>query len=954
MTLDPMRSPDDSSADFTHTSAPHADWIAAARGEAAACVGASGRDTSNPQHFGRATSVEDLRRLLGARYQLGDEIRRGGQGVVYRGVQLGTGRDVAIKVMYHSTSGEPAGRLRFERETRLLAQLHHPNIVAIHDSGGDDSSLYYVMDYILGAPLDEHLRRAGPREIAALFAKVCDGVNVAHLRGIIHRDLKPSNIRVDPAGEPRVLDFGLARFSEFEPLTESRSDVLTETGQFLGSLPWASPEQVAARPDELDLRTDVYSIGVMMYQALTGYPPYPVNGPVRHVLENICQYEPKSPSEASKAVPDDLGQIVLKCLRKRADERYQTAGDVARELRRWLAGEPIEAKRDQTWYMLRKRIRRYRMAAIVASLLGVIVLGSLVAALAFYRQEHRLREEIGVALGRESRERGRAEAALRSEETARRLAEKNAVERTQVAGFQAALLENIDTQAMGQAIREELRSGVRAALARAAGADAGADGTPAAEQLADELAKFDALLSEIQPVDLARRALAQHFLSRVPEMVAARFSEQPQVQAELLLNLGVVLLNLAFFEEAEAPLRRALALVRGAGDAVEQSDRLANEANILSQLGGVLSELGRYAEAAAAHRESHELALRQGAGAERAALRALNNMAAMSVALGQPDEANAVWRSAVEQARRLVPPDDELLAETLHNLGTSLAQRGDFAGAAPLLREAVALTEAALGESHEQVAASLTTLANVLAAAGARAEAEPLLRRALQINCARLGDEHPDVAYTMTGLAGVLRDADPQAARALYEQALAIARGAHTPGHPVIAGTLDKLGTLLRQIGDYDAAESALREALAIRRARDDLRGAVPQSLNNLGRLQLSRGDWAGAAGSYREARAIQRDDPLSNDADRAIVAIGLARALVGLREFDAARAELEAVADDSQIAALPPRPRLFLCEAWVSLHGALHALEPEAGHDARAAQWQARIDSLLGSAARP
>ncbi|MEO1007341.1 MAG: serine/threonine-protein kinase [Planctomycetota bacterium] len=297
-------------------------------------------------------------------YELVREIHRGGQGVVYQAVQLATRRRVAIKVMHSGPFMGSSGRARFEREVQVLGQLDHPNIVRIHDSGvTGDGSCFYVMDYISGKPLDR-LIAAGKlpiREGLQLFAKICDAVNAAHLKGVIHRDLKPANVRIDDKGEPIVVDFGLAKTAVPELDGKESPRLMSMTGQFIGSLPWASPEQAEGSPAAIDVRTDVYSLGVMLYQLLTGRFPYEVAGNMRDVLDNILKAEPARPSTIRRQINDEVETIILKSLAKDRDRRYQSAGDLGRDITRFLHGQPIEAKRDSGWYVITKTLRRYRV-----------------------------------------------------------------------------------------------------------------------------------------------------------------------------------------------------------------------------------------------------------------------------------------------------------------------------------------------------------------------------------------------------------------------------------------------------------------------------------------------------------------------------------------------------------------------------------------------------------------
>ncbi len=316
-------------------------------------------------------------------YRILCELHRGGQGVVYKALQESTLREVAIKVIGEGPFAGSCGHVRFEREVQILGQLDHPNIVTIHDSGLAAGIRYLVMNYIAGQPLDVYVRTAGRegsearrglsvRSILGLFAEICDAVNAAHLRGITHRDLKPSNIRVDVNGKPHILDFGLAKLDVAGVGPEAASQANTLTGQFLGSLPWASPEQVEGHPGKIDVRTDVYSLGVNLYHALTGRFPYEVAGNLRDVLDNILKAEPVRPSAIRPRIDEEVETIVLKCLQKEPQRRYQSAGELARDLRHYLAGDPIDAKRDSTWYVLRKMMRRHRIPLAVAA--GFVVL----------------------------------------------------------------------------------------------------------------------------------------------------------------------------------------------------------------------------------------------------------------------------------------------------------------------------------------------------------------------------------------------------------------------------------------------------------------------------------------------------------------------------------------------------------------------------------------------------
>lgn len=325
-----------------------------------------------------------------AGYELQEVLGRGAMGVVYRAVQTGTRREVAVKVMLQRPFVGASDQARFEREAQVLGHLRHPHIVTVYDTGWSRGQFFLVMDYVAGTPLDTAMRTRSLslRAKLLLFAQVSDAVHAAHLRGIIHRDIKPSNILVDADGNPHLVDFGLAKVLDGggeDDMPEAYAHSMTLNGQFVGSLPWASPEQAGYTPDRIDIRSDVYSLGVTLFQLLTGKFPYSIVGNIRDVVDRILASEPMRPRLIDATIPDEVETIVLMCLSKERQRRYQSAGELAQDLRRYLAGEPIEAKRNSAWYMLRKALHRQRFAALVIS--GVMGLTIVYAATmsVFYR-----------------------------------------------------------------------------------------------------------------------------------------------------------------------------------------------------------------------------------------------------------------------------------------------------------------------------------------------------------------------------------------------------------------------------------------------------------------------------------------------------------------------------------------------------------------------------------------
>jgi len=322
-------------------------------------------------------------------YDVQEEIGRGGMGVVYRAIQKATKREVALKVLLEGPFASSTSKRRFEREVELAALLEHPHIVTVLESGITSGRYYFAMQYVRGRRLDRYVldRQLSVDDRLRLFAKACEAISHAHQHGVIHRDLKPSNILVDDNGAPHILDFGLARAADSDASDASRLSLLSLSGQALGTLPYMSPEQAAGTHRGIDVRTDVYALGVILYQMLTGCFPYPVTGRVSDVLRIIVEVAPEPPATHCRQIDDELQTVVLKALAKERERRYQSVGELARDIQRYLAGEPIEAKRDSSWYVLRKSLRRYRTAvSIAAGFMGVVVL-ALALTLAAWKSE---------------------------------------------------------------------------------------------------------------------------------------------------------------------------------------------------------------------------------------------------------------------------------------------------------------------------------------------------------------------------------------------------------------------------------------------------------------------------------------------------------------------------------------------------------------------------------------
>ena len=324
-------------------------------------------------------------------YTITQALGQGGMGAVWQAVQISTKRLVALKVINARAIGFSRARARFEREIEFAARLEHPTIARVYESGMQARAYYYAMELIKGVPLDAYIRaKAMPvRQVIELILKVCSGVQYAHQHGIIHRDLKPSNILVTEDEQPHILDFGLAK----DLLNDQHATVSLE-GDILGTPAYMSPEQASGQHDQVDSRTDIYSIGVMLYSFLFQQFPYDVTGSLPQVLAEIRDTVPPGCKAIGIRLDSDLEAVLLKTLAKDPQDRYQSIAELSHDLSCWLQGDPIVIKSAGSLYLLSKILKRHQYTSMVAGLLVIIVFGFLGIAWHLYSQVRHTRAEL--------------------------------------------------------------------------------------------------------------------------------------------------------------------------------------------------------------------------------------------------------------------------------------------------------------------------------------------------------------------------------------------------------------------------------------------------------------------------------------------------------------------------------------------------------------------------------
>jgi serine/threonine-protein kinase len=743
-------------------------------------------------------------------YRLIREIGRGGMGRVFLAGRADGQfeQQVALKLVRYGQSGDEILQ-RFLRERQILARLQHPNIARLLDGGvTSDGRPYFAMEYVVGDPITAYCdaRTLSVDARLDLFTAVCDAVQYAHQNLVVHRDLKPTNTLVTSDGQVKLLDFGIAKLLHEE---DSATDAtLTRLGSGPMTPEYAAPEQV--RGDPVTTATDVYALGALVYELLTGRGPHRLKRLTAAEVERaITERDVERPSSAAqpqlrRELRGDLDTMVMQALQKEPARRYASAGAFAEDIRRFRKGLPIAARRDSAQYRAGKFVRRHALGVAATGL----VLLSLVAGL------------IGTAWQA-------------------RVASREAAKAQEVSRFLARLFEVADpatANASKITARELLdRGAARIETDLSAQPDVQADMMLLLGRIYRELSVFD----RAQP--LVERSLA------LRRSLAGR--DDAQV-ADAMAELGRLSLAAGHPDEAERIQRETLALRRA---------RLGPDHRDVGQtmrdLALVLDFRGKYAEAETLQREA--LALHQRLfGAEHPEVASdLDGLRGILARQGQMQPAAAAARQSLEMRQKLLGPDHLDTATAMNNLATVLREMWELAEAERLFRQVLEFDLRRLGHLHSNTATVTNNLAGVLRDRGQYDEAERLFRTALDLDRQLFGPEHYYNATVLNNLASVLvLKGSNDEADARYREALAMFRGVYGDNHWWIGAVQGGLAGVLSAKGD-PGAEALYREALArLERSLGETHLRLEPALIGLGRELVKRGAAAEAEPYLRRA----------------------------------------------------------------------------------------------------
>ncbi len=718
-------------------------------------------------------------------FRLLRKLGEGGMGAVYLAIQESLDREVALKVIRADRAGSFEAESRFRREIDAISELRHPAIVTIHGSGEEQDVRFFAMEYVPGKGLDGILAaaRSGGEKISTprilgWVRAIAGALDTAHQAGIIHRDVKPSNIRITPDNEAMLFDFGVARHMHLS--------TLTLTGDFRGTPHYSSPEQIRAERGTIDARTDVYSLGVCVYEALTGRTPFE-GETTEQVFHQILEKEPPPPRDLNPAISRDLETVIVTAMDKDPRRRYQSMDAFAGDLERLLAGEMILAKPAGFATKAWKRVRRNPVSSTAVATALLAAIGFVLYVLLWsYPQIRAEKKEAQI----------QRKAALRAEEAARKESEK--------------------ALAINKYLEEMLSS---------ANPDRGDRNVKVLTVVDRQVDRIDRAFPDQPEVEASLRNTIGQTYRSLGEYDKAE--KQYRLAAEIRERvLG------AEHEETLSTLSR-LAGVLGKLNRLDRAQRLFDE--VLEKQGRILGQnapdrLRTRASLAGLYADHNKLAeaeelLRDVLEKQRLMLGeghrdTVSTMASLAVVLARRHksaEAETLQRQALEEQRIIVGEDHPDTLFSLSNLAAILIDRNELAGAEPLHRELLEKKERILGEEHPHTINAMHNLAAVLFKQGKLDEARLLFGEVLEARIRVLGEERIETITTMDNYACLLLAmGDFSGAESIARRSLEIEERVLGEEHPITVGTMEGLACILMQQGELDEADRLFTKSLEL------------------------------------------------------------------------------------------------------------------------------------------
>ncbi len=766
-------------------------------------------------------------------YETLGELGRGGMGVVYKARQLKLNRLVALKVILAGAHAGPEATARFLQEAETIARLKHANIVQIYDYGSHDSNAFFSLEYLEGGSLADRLRGEPQpaKESARLVETLARTIQFAHDQGIVHRDLKPANILIAADGTPKVTDFGLAK---------QLDSAMTASGAILGTPSYMAPEQAKGKIREIGPAADVYALGAILYEMLTGRPPFK-GVSAWDTVQLVIGSEPVPPRQLNAHVPRDLETICLSCLHKDVAKRYASASMLAEDLRRYQAGEPIMARPvgavERAW----RWCRRNQLVASLILLYMTLLFGTLLSVtLLYFRAEHQ--RDLAVF---------NAEKALAEKRRAQAEAEKA----TKISKLLVGMFESSDPLGL---------SGISYSIPKATGEkltareilDRGAARIEADKDLSPLVRA--ALLDTVGNV---YRSLGQHV--EAERLLQAALDLREKTPGADPLDMAASFHNLAWLHHERGNYERALTLYQDALKIRQQQDPPSEELVGASQLNlaWVLTEMRQYDEAETLLKNLIDRRRDFWGDEHRETCFARLALATVYFDSQRIVEGYALAQKGIEPLLKL--DGNQSMSAAFGKFQTSIMQSfvlRDHAGAEASMEECLAITKKTLGERHLYVGLVRYRLAAAQTAQKKWPEAEVNLRECVAIGRIQTGIAHPKVAVAVDGLAAVLRQRGKgREATELFEELLQAQADRFGVDHVLRAETLIDFAEHLDKTGPAIKRFEVLQESIRIFHKAPTARPRLAESLNLLGVALYRAKDFGKAEECYREAIKVER-----------------------------------------------------------------------------------------------